>query len=67
MVFGIDFSNGVNNYALLVDDVCGAKGALGHLTVHFLLAPCLVGFQNGEVGIGDEVEGQFIFGDELLM
>ena len=67
VVFGVYFADGVDNYTLLVDDVCGAKGAFGHFPVHFLLAPRLVCFQNGEVGVGDEVERQLIFGDELLV
>ena len=66
MVFGIHLTYGINDNALFINDVCGAQGAFGHFAVHLFLAPCLVGFQDGQVGIGDEMERQVIFGDEAL-
>ena len=67
VVLGIDFPDGVDDNALLVNDVGGAESAFGHLAVHLLLAPGFVGLQDGEVGIGDEVEGQLVLGDEPLV
>ena len=63
----VHLPNRVHDNALLVNDVGGAQRAFGHLAVHLFLAPGLVGFQDGEVGIGDEVEGQLVFGDEPLV
>ena len=67
MVLGIYLADSVDNGALLVDDVGGPQGAFRHFPVHFLLAPSLVGFQDGEVGVRDEVEGQVVLGDETLV
>lgn len=67
VVFGIDLADGIDDNALLINDVGGAQRAFGHLAVHFLLAPCLVGFQDGEAGVSDEMERQLIFGNKLLM
>ncbi len=67
MRLGVHLPDGVNDNALLVNDVSGAQRAFGHLAVHLLLAPGLVGLQYGEVGVGDEVEGQLVLGDEPLM
>ena len=57
MVLGIHLADGVDDDALLVDDVGGPQCAFRHLPVHFLLAPGLVGFQDGKVSVRDEVEG----------
>ena len=67
MRFGVHLADSVNDNTLLINDVSSAKRAFCYLAVHFLLAPCLVGLQDGEVGVGDEVEGQFILGDEPLV
>ena len=67
MRLGVHLADGIDDNALLINDVGGAEGAFGHLAVHFLLTPGLVGFQDGEVGIGDEVEGQLVLGDEPLV
>ena len=67
MVLGIHFANGINDNTLFVYDIGGAQRAFGHLAIHLLLAPGLVGFQNSQVGIGDEVERQIIFGNEVLV
>ena len=63
----VHLPDSVDDNALFVNDVGGSQRAFGHLAVHLFLAPGLVGFQDGEVGIGDEVEGQLVFGDEPLM
>ena len=67
MVLGIYLADGVDDDPLLVDDVGGPQGAFRHLPVHFLLAPGLVGFQDGEVSVRDEVEGQAVLGNETLV
>ena len=57
MVLGVYLADSVDDDALLVDDVGGPQCAFRHLPVHFLLAPSLVGFQDGKVSVCDEVEG----------
>ena len=67
MIFGIHLPYCVYDNAFFVDDVCGAEGSFGRFAVHFLFAPGFVGFEDGEVGVGDEMERQLIFCDELLV
>lgn len=67
MVLGVDFADGVDNRALFVDDVGGTQRAIRHLAVHLLLTPRLIGFEDGEVDVSDEVERQVVFGDETLV
>ena len=67
MVLGVHLADGIHNHAVLIDDVGGAQRALRDFAVHFLLAPCLVGLQDGEVGVGYEVERKFVLGDEFLV
>ena len=64
---GVHLADGVDDNTLFVNDVGGSQRAFGHLAVHLFLAPGLVGFQDGEVGVGDEVEGQLVLGDESLV
>ena len=63
----VHLADGVDDNTLFVNDVGSAQRTFGHLAVHLLLAPGLVGFQDGEVGVGDEVEGQLVLGDESLV
>ncbi len=67
MVLGIHLADGVNDNTLFINNVGGAEGAFGHFAVHLLLAPGFVGLEYGEVGVGDEVEGQLVLGDEPLV
>ena len=67
MGLDVDFADGIHNDTLLVDDVGGADGAHGLAAVHLLHAPGLIGFEDGAVGVGNEVEGQIVFGDEALV
>ena len=67
MVFGIHFAYGIDDDTFFVNDVCGTQCAFGYLAVHFFLAPGLVSLQDGQVGVGDEVERQVVFGDEVLV
>ena len=64
---GVHLADGVDDNALLVNDVGCSQRTLGHLAVHLLFAPRFVGLQYGEVGVGDEVEGQLVLGDEPLV
>ena len=57
VVLGVHLADGINDNALFINDVGGAQRAFGHLAVHFFLAPRFVGLEDGEVGVGDEVEG----------
>ena len=67
MVASLDFGYGIDDDALFVDDVGGAQRAFGDLAVHLLLAPGLIGFEYGEVRVGDEPERQVIFCYEALV
>ncbi len=67
MILSVDFTNSINNNTLFINDIGGAERAFGYLAVHFLLAPSFVGFQDGQVGVGNEVERQVVFGDEALV
>ena len=67
MVLGIHFANSIDNNTLFINDVGGAQRAFGHLAVHLLLTPSLVGFQDSQVGVGDEMERQVVFGNEVLV
>ena len=67
MVFGIHLTYGINDNALFINDICGTQRTFSHFAVHFFLTPSLVGFQDGQVGIGDEMERQVIFGDKVLV
>ena len=65
MVLGIHLANSIDNNSLFINDIGCTQRAFGHLAVHLLLTPSLVGFQDGQVGVGDEMERQVIFGDEV--
>ena len=67
VVLGIHLPDGIDDDTVFVNDIGGAECAFGHFAVHLLLAPSLVCFQDSEVGVGDEVERQFVFGDEILV
>ena len=67
MVLGIYFAYSVDDGALLVYDVGGAEGAHTHLAVVLLLAPSLVGLEDGEVGVGNEVEWERVFLNETAV
>ena len=67
VVLGVHFGNGLDDDAFLVDDVGGAQRALRHFAVHLLLALSLVGLQYSQVGVGDQMERQAVFGDEVLV
>ena len=67
MLLGVHLADGVDDGALLVDDVGGAQRAHRHLAVVLLLAPGFVGFEDAVLGVGDEVERQLVLGDELLV
>ncbi len=67
MVFGIHFADSINDNALFINDVGSAQRTFGHFAVHLFLTPGLVCLQNGQVSVGDEVEWQVIFGDEVLV
>lgn len=65
--FGFYLANGINDDSLLVNYIGGAEGAHGHLAVVFLLAPCLVSLKYFAIGVGDEMKGQLVLGDETLV
>ena len=67
MVLGVHLPDGIDDDTVFVDDVGGAQRAFSHLAVHLLLAPSLVSLQDGKACVGDEVEWQFVFCDEILM
>ena len=67
MVLGIHFADSIDDNAIFINDISCAQRALSHLAVHLFLTPSLVGFQDGQVGVGNEVERQVVFGDEVLM
>ena len=67
MVLRIHLPNSINNNAFFVNNIGSAQRAFGHFTIHLLLAPGLVSFQDGQIGIGDEVEGEVIFGNKTLV
>ena len=67
MIFGVHLGDGVDDGALLVNDISGAQRAHTFAAAHLLESPGLIDLQNGALLVGDEVEGQFVFGDEFLM
>ena len=56
MILGIHLADGINDNTLFIDDIGSTQRALGHFAVHLLLAPSLVDFQDGQVGISDKME-----------
>ena len=53
--------------SVFVDDECGAEGAEILATIHALFAPYAKLLDKRLFGVGYEVEGKVMFGDELLM
>ncbi len=53
VILGVHLADGINDDALLVDDVGGADGAHRLLAVHLLHTPGLVGLKDGRLGVGD--------------
>ena len=67
MVLGIHFTDSIDDNTLFINDISSAQSTFGHLAVHLFLTPCLVGFQNSQVCVSDEMKGQVIFCNEVLV
>ena len=67
MVLRVHLADSIDDYTFFINDVCGAQRTFSHLAIHLLLTPSLVSFQDSQVGVGDEVERQVVFGDEVLV
>ena len=69
MFLGLDFLGQQDAFddALFVDDEGGAEGSEILAAVHRLFTPGTEGLIEVHVGVGNEVEGQLVLGDEPLV
>ena len=67
MVLRVHLAYGINDNTLFINDVGSAQRSFGHLAVHLLLTPSLVGFQDSQISVGYKTKRQVVFGDEVLV
>ncbi len=61
MVLGIHLTDSINDNTLFINDISCAQRAFSHLAVHLFLTPSFVGFQDGQIGVGNKGEMQLVF------